>query len=236
MKKIVCLVFALFLMSLGRAFADYYTFSYVDGTFSASGTLITAPGAEPFTVTGGALNSAAFTAELYTGAGTIPAGTYATSPSGAFYYDNTLSPSSTSILTYPGLLFTVGVLGGAGYNEINIFGNGGVNNYSYYEGTAQGNYPVIYNGGTFTVTEASSVPAPPAAWLLGSGLLGLIGVRRRLKRHPLSNVSLLRKTSFDRGRTSAKENAASTRSNSLYGRGVPVGARQEGGDFSNGDC
>jgi hypothetical protein len=182
MKKMACLVFALFFMGVGHAFADYYTFSYVDGAFSASGTLITAPGAEPFTVTGGTLNTAGFTATLYTGAGTVPAGTYATSPAGAFYYDNTLAPSSASILTNPGLLFTVGSLGTPGYNEINIFGNGGANNYSYYEGTAAGNYPVIYNGGTFTVTGASSVPVPPAAWLLGSGLLGLIGVRRRLKK------------------------------------------------------
>ena len=182
MKKMVCLVFALFFMGVGHAFADYYTFSYVDGAFSASGTLTTAPGAEPFTVTGGTLNTAGFTAALYTGAGAVPAGTYATSPAGAFYYDNTLAPSSASILTNPGLLFTVGSLGTPGYNEINIFGNGGANNYSYYEGTAAGNYPVMYNGGTFTVTGASSVPVPPAAWLLGSGLLGLIGVRRRLKK------------------------------------------------------
>jgi len=45
MKKMACLVFALFFMSLGHAFADFSTFSYVDGTFSVSGTLITAPGA-----------------------------------------------------------------------------------------------------------------------------------------------------------------------------------------------
>ncbi len=35
-------------------------------------------------------------------------------------------------------------------------------------------------GGT-NITMASSVPVPPAIWLLGSGLLGLIGVARRSK-------------------------------------------------------
>ena len=128
------------------------------------------------------MNTAAFTANLYTDAGVIPVGTYVTSPAGAFNYDNKLSPGSTGsgwTVSNPGLLFTVGTFGTSGYNEINIFGNGGANNYSYYEGTAAGNYPVVYNNGTFTVAQASAVPLPPAAWLLGGGLFGLIGVRRR---------------------------------------------------------
>jgi hypothetical protein len=32
---------------------------------------------------------------------------------------------------------------------------------------------------SFTVGKFSAIPLPPAAWLLGSGLLGLIGTARR---------------------------------------------------------
>jgi hypothetical protein len=34
---------------------------------------------------------------------------------------------------------------------------------------------------TFTFTEVSEVPVPAAAWLMGSGLVGLVGVARRRK-------------------------------------------------------
>jgi len=36
------------------------------------------------------------------------------------------------------------------------------------------------NGGGTTSGFVGTVPIPPAVWLLGSGLLGLIGIRRRL--------------------------------------------------------
>lgn len=34
---------------------------------------------------------------------------------------------------------------------------------------------------TVTIIDANPVPIPGAAWLLGSGLLGLLGVRRRFQ-------------------------------------------------------
>jgi len=181
MKKVLCLAGVLFFMGLGQAFADYYTFSYVDGTFDASGWLQTAPGSGSVTVIGGSLGSA----PLYTG-GTAPSpGAYATSPSGAFWFDNALNTHSTPMLSGWGLLFTSGTFGSAGYSEINIWGNTGAHDYSYYTATGPGSFPIMFNAGTFTITQVSgpsAVPVPPAALLLGSGLVGLAMLRKRPKR------------------------------------------------------
>jgi hypothetical protein len=96
-------------------------------------------------------------------------------------YDNRLAPSSPdAALTTGGLLFTAPADGG-GTQEINIFGNGGANNYSFYVGTGAGSYSLQLTGGTFTITEQppTIVPIPPAAWLFTSGLFGMAGLRRR---------------------------------------------------------
>jgi hypothetical protein len=178
MKKRACLAVALFFMSLSPAFADFYNFSYVDGTFNVSGTLLVSREAGLFTVTGGTMGDAA----LYTGAGAVPAGAYYTSPAGAFWYDNMLSPGSTPAISYWGLLFTQGAAGGADYKEINIWGNNGANDYSYDE-WAGGSYSNAFNNGTFTVTEASSVPEPPAVVLVGFGLLCLAVFARTVKKY-----------------------------------------------------
>lgn len=47
------------------------------------------------------------------------------------------------------------------------------NRHRFNSSEAKANHPYL-------LVETSPVPLPPAAWLLGSGLVGLIGVRRRL--------------------------------------------------------
>ena len=181
MKKMVCLVFALFFMSVGHAFADYLHVllrrrnvqCFGDPDYRSRGRAFHGDRGHP-------KHRRVYRCIC------IPAqGRFLPGPMRPVLRERSITittspPASTPIVSNPGLLFTVGSFGTPGYNEINIFGNGGANNYSYYEGTAAGNYPVVYNNGTFTVTQASSVPVPPAAWLLGSGLFGLIGIRRRL--------------------------------------------------------
>lgn len=47
--------------------------------------------------------------------------------------------------------------------------------------TVLGNAANVYLAGDITLTEASAVPVPAAAWLFGSALLGLAGIGRKRK-------------------------------------------------------
>jgi hypothetical protein len=130
--------------------------------------------------------------------GTVGYPIYSTSATGAFWYDNQLIPGSglpsSQMLTSYGLLFTVGNSGSPGYMEINLYNLYGWQNYnstpvstSYQlvEWTQAGWSPYGAGGltGTFTLTAVpSAAPIPSATWLLGPGLLGLAGIRRRLKK------------------------------------------------------
>jgi hypothetical protein len=134
----------------------------------------------------------------------IPTGGWEISPSGLFSVDDLVFPnnnaaaatfettghmpayyaqiSGDSYLTNGGLLF--GPAGGAGsgnQNEINIFGNGGPNNYSFWSEHGGGFNIEVTGGGTFTLTADSSdnknsgvlVPEPGVLTLLSAMLAGL---------------------------------------------------------------
>ena len=52
--------------------------------------------------------------------------------------------------------------------------------YTLEKGESYFAYPVTELG--ITLTQIPSVPLPTAAWLFGSGIIGLVGIRRKLRR------------------------------------------------------
>jgi hypothetical protein len=108
---------------------------------------------------------------------------YATSPLGAFWYDNLLYPFNQPVLDTYGLLF-FGFDPNNNKLELNIWGNAPGTFYSAYTGLWQGNYPVHSDNVTFNIGEKQSftnAPVPEPATLLlmgfGSGVMGA-GIRR----------------------------------------------------------
>ncbi|XVJ58380.1 MAG: hypothetical protein HEQ23_02870 [Tepidisphaera sp.] len=100
-----------------------------------------------------------------------PGGTSASiSPAGYFIYDNQLAPGEPSSLNTYGLLF------GAGGTEINIWGNGANNPYTFY---ARNGSAILSSDGGFTI---ASIPEPAGVELAGLGLGAACAVRRRVSR------------------------------------------------------
>lgn len=145
-----------------------FQFTDTGAGINASGTLIgNDNGNGSFTITSG---SGLFNGEvitLYAGSGT--------SPSGAFNYDNLLTPGGDPLLDTGGLLFTI-----AGGNELNIWGTGqGTYSTWTHDGTG---YPIQNNSTLFTLTSSASAPEPGTLAMFGVGLgLAFIGGWRRRK-------------------------------------------------------
>ena len=180
------LLVAFVLLTASSAKADSFSYTYTDGSVTATGTLtgnlmtpgtsytlstgaITIP-ADTFDITGGTITLSG----ALSGSGTLyanPSSTsYSTSTDGLFWYDDLLYPGRNPQLDIDGLLFEVGGIP----VSINIWGNS-PNSYSLYEGL--GGYPYANGNGSFAAT-----PEPVSMLLMGTFLSlagGLLSKKKR---------------------------------------------------------
>jgi hypothetical protein len=164
MKKIIALLVLTFLYTTANAAT--YSFNVTAGSNVGSGSLVT--DATGFATSGSLVMTSGAdigTFTLFSG-GVSPT----VSPYGAFIFDNLTYNGSAIDLDWYGLLFVGNGL------EINIWGNGAGNPYSFWSHNGS-SYNVSSNAAAFTMTAATPIPA--AVWLFGSALVGLAGVGKR---------------------------------------------------------
>ncbi len=95
---------------------------------------------------------------------------YTTSPSGRFLIDNQVLPSTSSLFTWYGLLFTNGA------REVNLWGNGDGNPLSLWSSPGS-SYDHSSDSGVLTDVVVQPVPSVGAPIALASA--GLLVMRRR---------------------------------------------------------
>ena len=178
MKKLLFLIVAMVCVSFGQAYADY-SFTFTNDQYGVTGILDTVSnGTGPLTVTGGTL----------TGTGSVNLNTsYSLQPAGLTLVNmdgigTNLGPIQANLL-YPGTdnFLPIGLIFVQTTNNPNgnlgmWIGGNGSNDYELFAGWGSADVH-----GTATLTPvATATPIPAAAWLFGSGLMGLVGIRKKL--------------------------------------------------------
>ena len=116
------------------------------------------------------------------GMSNFTAGSWTTQMPNSNYVIATNVPAGTSnfnwLFTFTGTSSDSISLAYLAYTSTNkVFGQ---NLYFNYGGTSGWSYPVISNLNVSAYNRTSSVPIPAAVYLLGAGLLGIVGLRRKL--------------------------------------------------------
>ncbi len=187
MKKVLLLAVFMVFVTWSQSYADY-SLNFTDisgsGAWSVTGDLITTSnGNGTFTVTGGSVtgDGTADNGVIYSLYTPVPS-SGSIRPFGAtdLIFDNQLMPGSSPVLTGNGLVFEAS----NGLSYLNIWGNGPGSYTLFQLGYNTSTLSEIYgpaDNGTASITPltASPTPIPAAAWLFGSGLAGLIGLKRK---------------------------------------------------------
>ncbi|NVN90947.1 MAG: VPLPA-CTERM sorting domain-containing protein [Desulfuromonadales bacterium] len=204
MRKLVFLVLTLVCMSWSQAYADYaFNFNSGDGTLILSGILNTN---NQNVITGGSLLSSgseyngttfivgsltSVLGPLHQGA-SYPATATSTGGISTFMgyggayatYDNQLTSNPNKPFNVTDYTVNQNIILAASTNTstsgyyVTLAYDGG-NVYDSYNMTPPGSaVDTVFNNAVATATPTTT-PIPAAAWLLGSGLMGLAGLRRR---------------------------------------------------------
>ena len=194
MKRLLFLMAILSCFVWNAAYADY-SFAFTNDAYGIAGTVIASSNGDgTFTVTSGSVsgtgagNQGVVYSLVPISAATNPGPPPSIRPFAGLpgdgtdlIFDNRLMPGSGTVLTGNGLLFEAGSGSSAFY--INIWGNSPTSytlwGLSYNTSLQQENYGIPNVGGEVTITTEGTTPIPGAVWLLGSGLMGLAGIRRR---------------------------------------------------------
>jgi|GEM_PF-2801376 hypothetical protein len=185
MKKLLFLMVALVFISYSQAYADYsYSFNFVDNSdlYSIQGSLISpSNGNGTYTLTGGSVVGTGLdnSGLIYSLVPVGPGGSIRPFGATDLIADNQFAPASSDNFI-PGQGFTFQNGSGLSATYLNIWGNGNGSYTIFQLGYDTATQTEIYgpqDNGTGTLT---ATPIPAAAWLFGSGLIGLLGTRRKL--------------------------------------------------------
>ncbi|MGD0886853.1 MAG: hypothetical protein ABSA46_18585 [Thermodesulfovibrionales bacterium] len=186
MKKLLFLMVALVCSSYSQAYADYsFTFMSGDGTYGVQGTLITpSNGDGPLTVSGGSVigdgtsNNGISYSLVSLSDPRVNLGGPSIRPFGAtdLIFDNQLTPGSNPVLDGNGLVFeSANTL-----SYLNIWGNSPGSYTLFQLGYNTATQAELYGPQVNGIATVTATPIPAAAWLFGSGLIGLVGIRKKL--------------------------------------------------------
>ena len=188
MKKVLLLAFILVCITGTQAFADF-SFTFDNSQYGVTGMLITTPNGDgSYSVIGGSVtgDGSANGGIVYSLISTLAGGVnnrVQTDPLNGgvplfkdiigtnIDFDNQLFPNLNPIISNNGLLFAYS-LGTSNEQDINFYSNGA----SAYQAFGDPGYYTV-NG----IATATATPIPAAAYLLGSGLMGLVGIRKKMQ-------------------------------------------------------